>query len=180
MEYMEQPKKKRFNMQGYLIEWDAKTNGWTWSKWEYRRNIDGARTVVRHRGGLEFMKIFPSLVGKDSPDTSVPPVFNRTQMEHALKKQGIDYIFLYQGETVDESSFETIEDAERYYRLDRCPKWTLTRYWFAYDWNMRSWCMYDSGSGDLEFTPEMAEQRASTPRNHFETRPVSRGSMMAH
>lgn len=180
MEHMEQPKKKKFNMQGYLIEWDGKTNGWTWNKWEYTQSADGRNRVIRRRGGLEFMKIFPSLVGKDDPNAVIPPVFNRDQVDHALKKHGIDYIFLYQGETVEESGFHTVEEAERFYQLDSSPQWTLTRYWFAYDCNMRSWCMYDAGTGHVEFTPAMAEQRAKQQPHHIEARPISQGSMMAH
>jgi hypothetical protein len=180
MEYVEQPGKKQFNMQGYLIELDNKNQRWTWNKWDYTRDAAGRKRVVRHRGGLEFMKIFPSLVGGHGSSGTVPAVFNRTQMEKALQKHGVDYIFLYQGETVEESGFHTVEEAECFYRLDACPAWNLTRYWYAYDWNMQSWCMYDAGTGDREFTPASAEPRAEAHHHEIESRPTYQYSSASH
>lgn len=55
-------RKLKFHMHGYLIEFDKKSHRWTWNKWETTHNPGGPQRVVRHSGGLEFMKMFPSLV----------------------------------------------------------------------------------------------------------------------
>ena len=149
-------------MLGYLIEFDKKNLGWSWSKWEYAPTFDGGKRVVRHGGGLEFMKIFPTLVaGNDTNATARPirSVHNTEEIEVALKKHGVEYIFLYQGETVDENDFHTVEAAEAFYGLNKCAIWDLTAYWFGYNRNMNSWCMCDSFTGALEFTPASAERR---------------------
>jgi hypothetical protein len=151
--------KMRFNMQGYMIELDKKNHSWTWQKWEYASSSSGEKRVVRHKGGLEFMKMFRSLLGDTGSNDTLPLISNQQEMATALKKYGVDYIYLYQGETVVEEGFQTVEEAEAFYQLDRCSSWNLTDYWFAYDWNMQSWCMFDTYTGQLEFTPNQAENR---------------------
>jgi hypothetical protein len=146
-------------MQGYLIELDPSNHSWTWNKWEYAYSPSGQKRVVRRKGGLEFMKMFRSLLGDTNTHEPLPSIRSQKDLEMALNKYGIEYIFLYQGETVDESGFSSVEEAERFYQLDTCTSWSLTDYWFAYDTGLQSWCMFDAYTGKLEFTPHQAEIR---------------------
>lgn len=144
-------------MQGYLIEFNFQSHSWSWNKWEYQHSTDGMRQVIRQRGGLEFMKMFHSLV--DGATLKAGIIQNQKQMDAALKKFGTEYIFLYQGETILERDFQTVEEAETFYQLEECPIWDLTDYWFAYDGKMESWCMFDASTGDQRFTPASKERQ---------------------
>lgn len=164
-------KHSRFNMQGYLIEFDANTNRWTWNKWEYAE-VPSGRRVVRRRGGLEFMKMMRALFDKEPCSKSqVKRSRSKNELERILKNDGVDFIFLYQGETSAEDAFKTVEEAEKHYRLEACPMWNLTNYWFGYDCRMQTWGMYDATTGQLEFTPQHAAQRLNNHRGHSAAQP---------
>ncbi|MCP5047500.1 MAG: hypothetical protein GY940_10035 [bacterium] len=154
-----QPQTLRFNMQGYLMELDVTNHRWTWNKWDYLQVQGEKKQVVRHKGGLEFMKIFPTLVDKKDTGDTVPEFRNKREMDSSLEKIGVEYIFLYQGESIIEKDFQTVEEAETFYRLVSCPAWNLTNYWFAYDGNLRSWCMYDACTGQMQFDASAVEKR---------------------
>jgi hypothetical protein len=156
---MEKSQNPRFNMQGYLIELDKQTHRWTWSKWEYRKDWEGKKRVIRRSGSLEFMKIFPTVLSASESGVGNIKINNQEQMEAELKKTGVDFIFLYQGETLEERGFKTIAQAEAFHQLESCPQWNLTGYWFSFDWNMQSWAMYDAFTGELKFTPPSAVRR---------------------
>jgi len=148
----------RFNMNDYLIELDVKNHRWTWSKWEYLVVPGQKKQVVCHRGGLEFMKMYPTLVsGGDQMPTAT--ISSREELEVTLAKKGIEYIFLYQGETILGKNFQTVAEAESFHRLEQCRAWTLTDYWYAFDRKINSWCMYEVFTGQLEFTPASSERR---------------------
>lgn len=149
-----------FNMCGYVIRFDTATHSWNWTKWDYADNgpADGNRRVVRRSGGLEFMKMFPSVFGSTQPSGNAARVTEKEDMEAALKKQGVDFIFLYQGEVVEEE-FSSVKEAEKVNGVESFPMWELTHYWFSYDANIQSWAMYDALSGQLEFTPATAAKR---------------------
>lgn len=158
----------RFNMQGHLIQLDKSNHRWTWTKWEYLQTSEGKEQVVRQSGGIEFMKIFPSLLSEGLND--MMPVFhNKREMDSLLKKHGVDYIFLYQGETVVEKDFRSVEEAWEYYGLEEYPIWDVTDYWFAFDLINRSWCMYDATTGDMRFDAADLQRRMQK-----KARPVSR------
>lgn len=157
-------KQTRFNMQGYLIEFDAKTNRWTWNKWEYA-DSPGGRRVVRRRGSLEFMKMMRALFDKEP--YAEPPLQSKEEMEKTLKKDGVDFVFLYQGEISAEDAFKTVEEAEKHHRLETYPMWDLTNYWFGYDDRKQTWAMYDAVTGQLEFTPQHAVQRLNNRRSRL-------------
>lgn len=154
------PQKLQFNMHGFLIEFDKKHLSWSWTKWDYVPSYDGGTRVVRLRGGLEFMKIFPTLI--EGNKQAMPVVRTTEEMDMVLKKHGVDFIFLYQGETRDEPGFCTVEEAQAFYGVTECPVWDLTPYWFSYHRGMNSWCMFDSFTGKLEFTPATASRRLGT------------------
>jgi hypothetical protein len=160
---MKELQNKRFNMQGYLIEFNNQTHGWTWIKWEYRKDWEGKKQVIRRSGSLEFMKIFPKLLSVQGSIVSHKNISNQEQLDSELRKNGVDFIFLHQGNTLEERSFKTIADAEKYYGLESQPLWNLTEYWFSYDWEMQSWAMYDAFTGELKFTPATAIKQLSGP-----------------
>ena len=157
----------RFNMHGHLIEFDNQNQCWTWSKWDYGKDWQGEDRVIRRRGTLEFMKMFPNVFPGIEEEPGRGEIHNeihdREQMETTLERTGIAFIFLHQGETMDENGFKNIEEAEAFYRLNSYPAWDLTEYWFGFDWNIRSWAMYDTFSGELQFTPAGAVKRLSLP-----------------
>jgi hypothetical protein len=160
MEHQENP---RFNMHGYLIELDKHTLGWTWRKWEYAPGEEGKKRVICRRGSVQFMKMFPGLFpgtkGEAKPGVNPVNPVNSHGREAELKKTGVEFIFLYQGESTEESGFKTVKEAEQFHRLGTCPEWTFTDYWFAYDGSLGSWAMYDTFSGELQFTPAGALAR---------------------
>lgn len=156
-----------FNMHGYLIRLDLTTHSWSWTRWDYVESSSGNRKVVRRTGGLEFMKMFPTLVDYPGSETrgNAITVTGREEMESTLKKHGVDFVFLYQGEMVDEKGLRTVEEAETINRLDTLPMWELTGYWFSYDHGIQSWAMYDALTGELAFTPSSAEKRLTNREN---------------
>jgi len=145
----------KFNMHGYLIEFNPASMSWKWNKWEYRDGLDYKRSVIRKTGTLEFMKMFPEVfigaAGKNS-------FSSHEEMDRSLERKGVKFIFLYQGKTVEEG-FRSIEEAESHYELDSLPVWNLTDYWFGYDEHLSSWAMFDTFTGRCEFTPRQASER---------------------
>jgi hypothetical protein len=154
-------KKQKFHMHGHLIEFDVAGGQWTWHKWEYVNGWEDEQRVVRRSGGIEFMKMMPSLFNNSKQQ---PAIQSKEQMETVLKKSGVDFIFLYQGQTTDEKQFKTVEEAEKYHGLESYRDWDLTEYWFSYDSGIQSWAMFDSFSGQLEFTPQSAVKRLNKSR----------------
>ncbi len=152
----------RYNMHGHLIEYNKKNRSWTWSKWEAQDNGNG-KEVVRHSGPLQFKKLFRAVVEGGSE-----PVQAQTyaELEDALQKQGMDFIFLFQGQTRVEKDFKTTRDAELFYDLENCPHWGLTDYWFGFNRQMGSWAMYDAFTGSMQFTPQAVLNRRDKGINH--------------
>lgn len=146
----------RYNMHGRLIEFNAVSGAWSWSRWEYV-NRNGGRVVARHSGLLQFQKVFRSVVEDCRENVRAESL---DEIRRALKKQGVDFIFLFQGAIELQEQFRTVEEAERYYHLDECEPWDLTDYWFGFDADLNSWAMYDTFTGALRFTPQgkMASQ----------------------
>lgn len=153
-------------MHGHMIEFNGQSNSWTWSRWDYGR-VNGMKQVVRHTGQLQFQKIFRNVV----EDTN-ERVHARSgeEIEKSLKKKGVDYIFLFQGRTVVEEKFKTVEEAVKHHRLDRCPQWDLTDYWFGFDNQLNSWAMYDAFTGSLQFTPQARMKTLSNGSSQPATR----------
>lgn len=157
-------KQTRYNLHGHMIEYDKRSQAWTWSKWDYAKR-NGEKKVVRRGGTLQFQKIFPSVFDGGSENIKV---HNAEEMENALEVKGVDFIFLYQGETRFEGRFKTVEEAEKFHNLHSCPHWDLTGYWFGFDGDINSWAMYDAFTGVLQFTPEsILEQRAQNARTTY-------------
>jgi hypothetical protein len=150
-----------------MIQYHEKNRTWTWSKWDYLEQ-EGKKKVVRCSGTLRFQKIFQAVFeGGEEPVNAR----NSKDLKKTLKKNGVDFIFLYQGETKVETQFKTVEEAEKYYRLDVYPHWDLTDYWFGYNRKINSWAMYDAFTGTLQFTPQsLLAQRAQ--RAHYPPRPT--------
>lgn len=143
-------KQRRFNMHGHMIEYNKNNRTWTWSKWDYQvRN--GEKKVIRQTGTLQFQRMFPAVFEGGTENIKAR---NSEDIEKALTKRGVDFIFLYQGETTVEHGFKTVEEAERFHKLDTCPHWDLTDYWYAFDKQINSWAMYDAYTGTLQFTPQ--------------------------
>ncbi len=149
--------KLRYNLHGYMVEYNQKNQLWIWSKWDYADDL-GVKKVVRHSGLVQFKKIFPSVFEGKHEDIEV---HSAAQLESALNERGVDYIFLFQGQSRMDERFDSIEEAERYYRLENCPHWNLTNYWFNYDKKIDSWGMYDAFTGALQFTPQSILQKRS-------------------
>ncbi len=170
-----QSQKIRFNMNGFLIEFDERNFKWTWTKWEYTYSTTGVKRVVRRKGGLEFMQMFRSLVGDESGTKALSQIRTQQEMTSVLKKNGIDYIFLYQGEICEENEFKTVSEAEIFYQLNYCTSWNLTDYWFAYDCSMESWGMFDVYTGKLAFTPDEVENRL---KQNNDSKPYRHKSML--
>jgi hypothetical protein len=145
----------KFNMSGYLIEFNQKNNAWTWMKWEYDEGFGRKRHVVRKSGSIEFMKMSPSIFNKPSDGA----IRSQEEMYRNLDKYGMSFIFLFQGQTLEEKGFDTIEEAVKFHKLDTYPSWNLTGYWFSFDNRTQSWGMYDTFTGKLEFTPQSAFER---------------------
>jgi hypothetical protein len=151
----------RYNMHGHMIEYDKKKRTWSWSKWDSAER-NGEQKVIRRGGPLQFRKIFSSVV---TGDPEYIPARNSEELEKVLVKQGLDFIFLYQGETIVEDRFKTVEEAEDYHNLHACPDWNLTDYWFGFNGELNSWAMYDAFTGALRFAPEsIMRQRAQNAR----------------
>jgi hypothetical protein len=155
-------------MQGYLIEFDKNNLTWTWNKWEYSTGTQGEKRVIRRSGSLEFMKMLPSVFDGKKEHTSSPtpipspipsPIRNQEEMDKTLDKNGVSFVFLFQGQTREETRFKTTKEAEEFHELNSYPSWDLTDYWFGFDNRMRSWAMYDTYTGNMEFTPRTAEER---------------------
>ncbi len=157
-------KQTRFNLHGHMIEYDKRRQAWTWSKWDYVEQ-NGERKVIRRGGPLQFQKIFPSVFDGGSENIVAR---NAEEMGEALESRGVDFIFLYQGETQFEGRFKTVEEAQKFHNLHACPDWDLTDYWFGFDGNLNSWAMYDAFTGALRFTPEsLMKKRAQNTRNTY-------------
>lgn len=157
-------KQTRYNLHGHMIEYDKRRRAWTWSKWDYAER-NGEKKVVRRSGTLQFQKIFPSVFDGGAENIVAR---NSEEMEKALEIRGVDFIFLYQGETRFEGRFKTVEEAERFHNLHACPHWDLTDYWFGFDGNLNSWAMYDAFTGALQFTPEsIMNQRSRNTRSNY-------------
>ncbi|MGE5340626.1 MAG: hypothetical protein ACM3SY_04010 [Candidatus Omnitrophota bacterium] len=165
-------KPNQFNMHGVLIEFDGCRHTWSWTRWEYAEGFGRERHVVRRSGTIEFMKMFPSVFTGTCERT---PAHTHEEMDRLLKKNGVDFIFLYQGSVVEESRFKTVEDAEQYYGLAACPAWNLTAYWFGYDARMQTWGMYDAFTGCLAFTPQSAMAQRQASRSNRMSVPVQVG-----
>jgi len=162
-----QAKKKdqnlKFNMRNHLVEYDKKNHCWTWSKWDYKKDWEGKSRVIRRLGTLEFMKMFPTVFPNKLKTQGIGKISGREQMEVNLEKWGIDFVFLHQGDTLEEKEFKNIEEAEKSHRLESYPQWDLTEFWFAFDWDIKSWAMYDTFSGKLQFTPKDIMTPIMTP-----------------
>jgi hypothetical protein len=91
-------KQRRFNMHGHMIEYDKNNGTWTWSKWDYLER-NGEKKVIRQTGALQFQRMFPSVFEFGTEDIKAR---NSEDMEKALTKRGVDFVFLYQGETKEE------------------------------------------------------------------------------
>ncbi len=143
-------KKLIYNLHGYMIEFNANNRLWTWNKWDYREGF-GEKKVVRHSGTLQFKKIFKSVFEGGNENITLR---DGKQLEEALDDRGVDYAFLFLGETRVEERFSSVKEAEKFYNLDSCPHWDLTDYWFGFDWDINSWAMYDAFTGALQFTPD--------------------------
>ncbi len=159
--------KCKFNMQGFLIEFDKNNFTWTWNKWEYSTGTQGEKRVIRRSGSLEFMKMLPSVFNGKKEHTPSPipipsPIRDQEEMDKTLDKNGVSFIFLFQGLTRAETQFKTTEEAENFYGVNSSPSWDLTDYWFAFDDRIRSWAMYDTYTGNMEFTPRTAEERLTS------------------
>jgi len=141
---------RRFNMHGYMIEYNKHNRTWSWSKWDYQVH-NGMQKVVRFSGALQFQRMFPSVFVGGAENIKAR---NSEEMENALAKRGVDFVFLYQGDTTVEHNFNTVEEAENFHELHACPQWDLTDYWFAYNRQINSWAMYDAFTGTLQFTPQ--------------------------
>ena len=155
---LDQSKKIRFNMHGYLIEFDENDHSWAWQKWETVYSSTGEAKIVCRKGRLEFMQMFRSLIGDCSDEMSLSKVRTYQQMAKKLKKHGFDYVFLYQGETVEEKRFRTVIEAETFNNLNECTIWNLTDYWFSYNSRLKSWCMFDTFTGELKFYADQKEK----------------------
>jgi len=166
----------KFNMQGYLLQLDTAHHRWSWMKWEYISGKDGRKQVVRRQGGLEFMKMHPAFFpGYTQLNSPLASAYINRENDIALKQQGVEFVFLYQGETVIERDFDSIEAAESFYCLEDCPEWELTSYWFSYDEHIQSWGMYDVFTGDLSFTPAQAAERLKHQRTAVSFNKISLG-----
>lgn len=154
----------KYDMHGYLIEFNPSELSWSWSKWDYSVDFEGKMQVVRSSGLLEFKKMFPSVFEGKRENLSVN---NQEEMERALNRMGVEFIFLYQGERQFESQFRTVEEAEKFYGLEECQPWNLTDYWYCYDSSIRSWAMFNTFTGDIEFTPQSAAAAMLKPRTQF-------------
>ncbi len=148
----------KFNMNGYLIQFDPKTLKWTWSKWDYMSSPNNSQRVVKKSGNIEFMKMFPSVFTGEKESHTVG---SYKEMDSALKSNGVDFIFLYLGQTTEETNYNSVEEAEKSNGVDSSPLWSLTDYWFGFDEKKKTWAMYDASSGREEFTP----QSATSPLN---------------
>ncbi|MCP4218779.1 MAG: hypothetical protein GY765_29375 [bacterium] len=144
--------RKKYNMHGHIIQYDEGLQAWTWYKWDLREGF-GKRELVRYSGTLQFKKLFPSVFpGVDQPVGVTPS----RDIDAALEESGVDYVFLFQGDSRVETRFKSVEEAEKFHKVSSCEAWNLTDYWFGFDWRMHSWAMYDCGSGDIHFTPGSA------------------------
>ncbi|MCP5102047.1 MAG: hypothetical protein GY950_01645, partial [bacterium] len=112
----------KYNLHGHMIEYNKNKRTWTWSKWDYQQS-GGKKQVVRRSGTLQFQKIFRSVVQGGEERVNAR---NSEDLEKSLEKKGVDFIFLYQGATKVDDRFQTIEEAEKHFRLDSCPHWDLT------------------------------------------------------
>jgi hypothetical protein len=148
-------KQQRFNMHGHMIEYNKNNRTWTWSKWDYRVQ-NGEKKVIRRSGSLQFQRMFPSVFMGETENIKAR---NSEEIEKALSKRGVDFIFLYQGETTVEQNFKTVEEAQDFHNLHTCPHWDLTDYWYAFNEQINSWAMYDSYTGALQFTPQSYIER---------------------
>lgn len=161
-------KQQRYNMHGYMIEFDPQRGTWNWSKWDYRET-NGKKQVVRHSGPLQFKRMFRSLLEGGSEPINAR---NAQELDQALQEKGVEFIFLFQGITEVDDRFETVEEAGKYFQLDACPHWDLTDYWFDFNREINSWAMYDTYSGDLQFTPGgVMSQRTQSVRRAAQQRP---------
>jgi len=164
----------KFNMHGYLMEFNLNTHRWVWQKWVCieKEGFGGEKKVVCRKGSLEFMKMFPSLFSF-SNETDHRTVSDREEMESELKKQGVPFVFMYQWDTQEDTPFKSVEEAHRHHNLDRYPSWDLTEYWYSYDHRMQTWAMYDTFTGGLLFTPQrlLEKEKRIPPRGTYTYRP---------